>query len=114
MNHPRCYNENMSKQALPGGTIHVLPNDLRKILLANKNMLSQWRDITPLARNEFICWIENAKKPQTRARRIEVTKDKLVRGERRPCCWIGCTHRLDKQISPSVRGILEKRSPNAA
>lgn len=93
-----------------GGTVHTLPDDLRKTLSSNAVMLERWQDITPLARNEFICWIIDAKKPETRAHRIDVAEDKLLRGERRPCCWIGCIHRTDKAISPSVKGILEKRA----
>jgi uncharacterized protein YdeI (YjbR/CyaY-like superfamily) len=38
-----------------------LPGDLRKALLANATALEAWNDITPLARNEFICWVEDAK-----------------------------------------------------
>jgi predicted aconitase len=79
------------------------------VIKANAEMHHAWNDITPLARNEFICWIEDAKKPETRTRRILIAKDKLLRGERRPCCWIGCPHRTDKEISPSVKAILEKR-----
>lgn len=91
------------------GTVHKAPKDLHDALAANPTIRAQWEDITPLARNEFICWIEDAKKPETRAKRIAVAEDKLARGERRPCCWIGCIHRTDKAISPSVQGILSRR-----
>ena len=63
-------------------------------------MFAAWEDITPLARNEFICWVTDAKKPETRARRIVIARDKLHKGERRPCCWIGCIHRLTKLSAP--------------
>lgn len=94
----------------PQGTVHKTPNDLRDKLKANSAVWAAWGDITPLARNEFNCWVTDAKKPETRARRVAVAFDKLSKGERRPCCWIGCTHRTDKQISPSVQAILTKRS----
>ncbi|WP_281919983.1 YdeI/OmpD-associated family protein [Nocardia cyriacigeorgica] len=55
--------------------------------------LAAWRDITPLARNEFICWVEDAVQPQTRERRIRRTQEELEEGQRRPCCWPGCKHR---------------------
>lgn len=100
----------MTKVDILQGTVHVVPDDFRKALLADTTMLAAWQDITPLARNEFLYWITDAKKPETRARRIAIAKDKLNRGERRPCCWVGCIHRTDKAISPSVKGILEKRS----
>jgi len=78
---------------ISGGVVHDLPADLKKVLGANAEMCAAWEDITPLARNEFICWIIDAKKEETRAKRIAVAQDKLERGERRPCCWPGCRHR---------------------
>lgn len=78
---------------LPGGVVHRLPADLRQALLGNRSALSAWHDITPLARNEFICWVEDAKQETTRQRRIRVAEDKLQDGQRRPCCWPGCKHR---------------------
>ena len=78
---------------MPGGVVHTLPPDLRRALSANSAALAAWRDITPLGRNEFICWVEDAKQEKTRQRRISVAEDKLERGERRPCCWPGCRHR---------------------
>jgi len=100
----------MPNQRVSGGTVHALPADLRKALLANQKMLTLWEDITPLARNEWICWLEEAKKAETRTIRIEKARSKLLGGMRRPCCWIGCIHRTDKEVSTSVRGILNKRS----
>ena len=95
---------------IPTGTVHdEIPRDLVRVLNSDSKMLAAWNNITPLARNEFICWVIDAKKPETRTRRILVAQDKLRRGERRPCCWLGCTHRTDKPLSPSVKGILEKR-----
>jgi hypothetical protein len=80
-------------QTVPGGVVHALPADLRGALLANSVALDAWRDITPLARNEFICWVEEAKQAQTRERRIRRTQEELEEGKRRPCCWPGCKHR---------------------
>jgi hypothetical protein len=51
----------MSSPRVPGGVVHRLPPDLRRSLVANPTALDAWRDITPLARNEFICWVEDAK-----------------------------------------------------
>jgi uncharacterized protein YdeI (YjbR/CyaY-like superfamily) len=73
--------------------VHTLPNDLRTALVANRIALEVWKDITPLARNEFICWVEEAKQQTTRERRIRRTQEELEEGMRRPCCWPGCTHR---------------------
>jgi uncharacterized protein YdeI (YjbR/CyaY-like superfamily) len=78
---------------LPGGVVHDLPADLAAGLAAGDTARAAWLDITPLARNEFICWVEDAKKPETRERRIRRTREELEEGMRRPCCWPGCTHR---------------------
>ena len=67
--------------------------DLRQALVANATALDAWGDITPLARNEFICWVEDAKQETTRERRIRRTREELEEGQRRPCCWPGCKHR---------------------
>jgi hypothetical protein len=83
----------VSSQRVPGGVVHKLPEDLRKALVANPAALAPWMDITPLARNEFICWVEDAKQPTTRDRRIRRTQEELEEGMRRPCCWPGCSHR---------------------
>lgn len=83
----------MSGEAIPAGVVHPLPSDLRAALNANPAALAAWKDITPLARNEFICWIEDAKRAETRARRIRRAQEELEEGQRRPCCWPGCTHR---------------------
>jgi len=83
----------MSSQRLPGGAVHKLPVDLRAALIADAAALAAWKDITTLARNEFICWVEDAKQQPTRERRIRRTVEELNEGQRRPCCWPGCKHR---------------------
>jgi uncharacterized protein YdeI (YjbR/CyaY-like superfamily) len=83
----------VSSQRVPGGVVHELPRDLRQTLIASETALAAWRDITPLARNEFICWVEDAKREATRERRIRRTREELEEGQRRPCCWPGCSHR---------------------
>ena len=72
---------------MPGGVVHKLPVDVREALIANATALDAWKDITPLARSEFICWVEDAKQATTRERRIPRTQ-----GQRRPCCRPGCKH----------------------
>jgi uncharacterized protein YdeI (YjbR/CyaY-like superfamily) len=83
----------MATRTLPGGVVHELPDDLREGLLTSTTALDAWLDITPLARNEFICWVEDAKQATTRERRIRRTREELEDGMRRPCCWPGCKHR---------------------
>lgn len=83
----------MTRSKISEGVVHKLPADLKKALLADADALAVWEDITPLARNEWICWIESAKKAETRAKRIGWGCENLKDGKRRPCCWPGCSHR---------------------
>ena len=83
---------------------HKMPADLRRMLVDEK-IVPLWNDLTVLARNEFICWVENAKAIETRERRITRTTEELLEGKRRPCCWIGCMHRPDKELSKTQKWI---------
>jgi uncharacterized protein YdeI (YjbR/CyaY-like superfamily) len=92
------------------GVVHALPADLHKVLASNPKALVAWENITSLARNEWICWVISVKKPETRREHIERTRNELLEGIRRPCCWLGCPHRRDKSMSPSQQFVLSKRS----
>jgi uncharacterized protein YdeI (YjbR/CyaY-like superfamily) len=83
----------MAGKKISAGVIHDLPKDLEKILASAPAILDIWEDITPLARNEWICWITSAKKTETREKRIQIAQENLMDGKRRPCCWPGCPHR---------------------
>ena len=72
---------------------HTMPADLRKAIAASPKAKAVWEDITPLARNEWICWITSGAKAETRGIRIKKALSKLKSGMRRPCCWAGCPHR---------------------
>ena len=96
-------------ESLPGGVVHDLPDDFAAALRGDAGALTTWRDITPLARNEWICWVVSVKKAETRQEHVARTRSELKEGMRRPCCWLGCIHRTDKKISPSVQSILNKR-----
>lgn len=94
---------------ISSGVVHTVPDDLAKALMAQRQVFLLWEGLTPLARNEWICWVTFAKKAETRRDHIKRTVDELKEGMRRPCCWIGCIHRQDKVISPSVKAIIRKR-----
>lgn len=81
------------KHGIATGVVHDIPDDLRAVLLADGAARERWEDITPLARNEWICWVEDARRQQTRERRIARLRAELKEGKRRPCCWPGCPHR---------------------
>ena len=86
--------------------MHELPADLAKALNEAKETGSLWESLTPIARNEFICWVEDAKQEQTRLRRIHRTVEELLEGQKRPCCWAGCIHRTDKKPSKWQQEVL--------
>ena len=92
---------------LSGGLVHKIPSDLVEALAKTSDIINLWEAITPIARNEFICWVENAKQEKTRQRRIRRTVEELLEGQKRPCCWIGCVHRTDKEPSTSQKSILK-------
>src|ERR1700719_165378 len=64
-----------------------VPTDLRKAIAAAARAKAQWSDLTPIARRDFISWIDSAKQPETRKRRIERACSMLATGKRRPCCY---------------------------
>ena len=75
------------------GTVHEVPADLKKALVSSSEVLEKWNNLTPLARNEWICWTTIVKKPETRKDHIKRLGEELIEGKRRPCCWPGCPHR---------------------
>jgi uncharacterized protein YdeI (YjbR/CyaY-like superfamily) len=83
----------IDEKQIPGGVVHDIPDDFAGALVRDAAALATWHDITPLARNEWICWIESAKKSVTRSKRIDWGRSNLADGKRRPCCWPGCPHR---------------------
>ena len=81
------------------GTVHQAREDMRAAIVADDEVLALWQSLTPLARNEYICWVDDAKRAPTREKRIRRTVESLLEGKRRPCCWPGCVHRDDKEPS---------------
>lgn len=94
---------------ISSGTAHTMPTDLGQALISNKTALALWESLTPLARNEWICWVTFVKKDETRKDHVKRVISELKEGMRRPCCWLGCIHRTDKSVSKSVQGVLAKR-----
>lgn len=96
--------------AIATGVVHSVPADLKAALIRDKRALATWDGLTPLARNEWICWTVSCKKAETRIDHVQRVPKQLKEGKRRPCCWIGCIHRTDKAISPSIKGLLAARA----
>lgn len=83
----------MTNKKISTDKLHKIPSDLRKKLSSNSKVEKLWNTLTPLARNEWICWVTSVKKDETRKEHVERTKIHLLEGKRRPCCWAGCPHR---------------------
>lgn len=90
----------------PQGVVHEARPDLEAALRSDPAVLELWKGLTPLGRNEFICWVNDAKQPKTRQRRIDRTVEELLEGKKRPCCWTGCIHRTDKAPSRWQQAVL--------
>lgn len=99
------------KQKISGGLVHEAPTDLVHALTKTKGIAGLWEGLTPIGRNEFICWIEDAKQEKTRAKRISRTVEELLEGQKRPCCWVGCIHRTDKKPSKWQQDVLIDKKP---
>lgn len=101
--------KNIGMIEISAGVVHSMPDYLYNALLGDESALAKWETLTPLARNEWICWVTYPKQEETRMDHVQRILRELKEGKRRPCCWIGCIHRTDKAISPSVQGILKKQ-----
>ena len=99
------------KKRISGGLVHDLPADLVNALTKTKEITSLWENLTPIARNEFICWVEDAKQEKTRVGRVSRTVEELLEGQKRPCCWVGCIHRTDKKLSRWQQAVLIDKKP---
>jgi hypothetical protein len=94
---------------ISSGVVHTVLADLGKVIMADKKALAVWESLTPLARNEWICWVISVTLPETRKNHVKRVVPELKAGMRRPCCWYGCPHRKDKKLSESVQYVLNKR-----
>jgi uncharacterized protein YdeI (YjbR/CyaY-like superfamily) len=81
------------KKSISTRTLHTLPTDIKKVLHANTDVLERWNTLTPLAQNEWICYVTIVKKKETRQEHLVRLCEDLRKGKRRPCCWPGCPHR---------------------
>lgn len=100
------------KAKLSDGLVHDLPVDFAEALI-DKELNNTWEELSAIGRNEFICWIEDAKQEKTRVKRIARATEELLEGKKRPCCWVGCIHRTDKKPSKWQQDVLidKKKKP---
>lgn len=92
-----------------------VPLDLRKALAAVPLVDVVWKSLTPLARWDFIIWVNQTKEPETRKRRIERTCSMLTAGKRRPCCFTIVSADLYKalQANPKAKAEWKNLGPVA-
>ena len=95
--------------AFSQGTVHQASEGMEAAVRSDPTVFALWQCLTPLGRNEFICWVEDAKQAKTRERRIVRTREELLEGKKRPCCWAGCIHRTDKAPSAWQQAVLIDR-----
>lgn len=90
------------------------PADLKKVLAVAPGVAALWKNLTPIARRDFISWIESAKQPETRKRRIERIPNMLIRGKRRPCCYAIVPMNVYKALgaSPKAKAKWRDLTPN--
>lgn len=94
------------KNTISGGLVHEVPEDLILALTESQGAIPLWESLSPIGRNEFICWVEDAKQEKTRVKRIHRAVEELHEGKKRPCCWAGCIHRTDKAPSKWQQEVL--------
>jgi hypothetical protein len=103
-------NNLMTQKTIAAGLVHKVPSDMEKALTSDAQVLAKWDSLTPIQRNEWICWVTFVKKDKTREEHIKRAISELKEGMRRPCCWLGCPHRKDKPMSPSQKFVLGRLS----
>jgi uncharacterized protein YdeI (YjbR/CyaY-like superfamily) len=86
----------MTHPTIAPSILHDTPNEIEKILMQNEKLLDAWNALTPIARNEWICWVTIVKQPETKQDHLRRLAEDLLNGKKRPCCWPGCPHRNPK------------------
>lgn len=91
-----------------------MPSDLRKVLAAAPKAKALWESLTPIARRDFVSWIEAPKLPETRKRRVESVPSRLASGKRRPCCYALVPANLYKALDgmPKAKATWKTLTPD--
>jgi uncharacterized protein YdeI (YjbR/CyaY-like superfamily) len=91
-----------------------IPADVRKALAADAKVSVLWKGLTPIARRDFIFWVESAKLPETRKRRVESLSSRLISGKRRPCCFAVVPMDFYRALSgtPKAKATWKTLTPN--
>lgn len=97
----------MTNIIIAEGILHEVPEDIKNVLKADTDILLRWNKLTPIQRNEWICWVTIVKKTETRVDHIKRMLEDLSEGKKQPCCWPGCPHRR-----PSAQKWFKKLDKN--
>ena len=91
-----------------------VPTEFRKALTGAPLAQALWRELTPIARRDFITWIDSAKESETRRRRIEKACSMLAAGKRRPCCFSIVSLDLHKALAatPMAKAQWRELTPS--
>lgn len=92
----------------------VIPKDIRAVLHADAQADAKWKSLTPLAQRDFVLWVQSAKLPETRERRVASIPSRLASGKRRPCCFsvvpMGLYSALNK--NKKAKGVWSSLTPD--
>ncbi len=83
----------MKATKIEDGILHTVPDDIKEVLLSNSELLDRWNNLTPIQRNEWICWTTIVKQDKTRKNHIKRLQEEILDSKKQPCCWPGCPHR---------------------
>ncbi|MDE3124535.1 MAG: YdeI/OmpD-associated family protein [Bacteroidota bacterium] len=97
----------MTKTLIAEGILHEVPDDMKKALQSDIEITERWNKLTPIQRNEWICWVTIVKKEETRTEHIDRMMEEISEGKRQPCCWPGCPHRRPK----AQKWFKQKKQP---
>jgi uncharacterized protein YdeI (YjbR/CyaY-like superfamily) len=76
----------MDMDILSGTTHDEVPIDMMQAFTTHPEVVDKWNHLTPLARNEWICWVTIVKQDKTRSEHITRLLEDISKGKKRPCC----------------------------
>ncbi len=86
----------MTGLTIEPSALHELTVDMESVLTKDKTLLNKWNGLTPIQRNEWICWVTIPKKQETKDDHLNRFGIEIIEGQKSPCCWPGCPHRRPK------------------
>lgn len=88
-------NREMSEEIKRESAYHEITKEIQDLLNHNTKLLELWNSLTPIQRNEWICYTIMPKKQETKDKRLKRLQEDMLKGKKIPCCWPGCPHRRE-------------------